>query len=233
MRMRATLCAVCVATTPALGQVTAADSVDTPPLVVMQRLPRFPFASYENHVYGIVIARYVVDTGGGVDPATITIVSTPDTFMARAVRKTIRETRFHAGILDNHPVAVLVEQSFVFEDPRGYASSDGPQRIAPEKVDSAMRAESVEVPPVALFSPPPRMPGNLRVRGTLLVRFIIDTAGQVEPSSVKFLNSHDERLTSPVRDAVLRQRYRPAMVHGRPVRILVERPFMFGPEHSP
>ena len=84
-----------------------------------------------------------------------------------------------------------------------------------------------------LFTPPPRMPQGLRIRGTLNVRFVIDTAGRVEPNSVRFLNSHDERLTTPVRDAILRERYRPAMVHGRPVRVLVEMPFNFGPEPPP
>ena len=222
-----------LAATSAAAQGTPADSVDTLPLVVMQRLPKFPFASYENHAVGTVIVRYVVDTAGRVDPASITIVSTPDTFMARAVLKTIRETRFRAGIRDNRPVAAEVEQSFVFADPRGYASSYGPQRLPRGKSDDAVQAKDVEVPPVAIFTPAPRMPGDLRVSGTLLVRFIIDTAGRVEPNSVRFLNSHDERVTAPVRDAILRQRYRPAMVHGRPVRILVEQPFTFGPQHSP
>jgi len=212
------------------------DSLPPPdvfPVILVQRLPAFPFASWQNHTSGTVVVRYVIDTSGAADPATFELVSSPDSFMARAVRKAIHASRFRPGFAGGRSTPVRVEQAFVFDQPRGDASTAGLQQVGAEELNQALRAQSPETAPVPLFTPPPPVPPGLRVTGTLFVQFIIDTAGRVEPASVKVLNSSDDRVTDAVVAAILRWRFRPATIHGRPLRLLVKQPFTFGASHSP
>ena len=198
--------------TRASGQ---ADSVSTfpdeLPVILLQRAPSFPFGSWQNYKFGPVLVQYTVDTGGVADPHSIEILRTPDSLMANAVRKAIRQSRFRPGWKRGRPAAVEVEQSFLFDDPRGVAVVSDLARPGSAGNESAVRAESVEVPPVWLFKPPLNVPDGMRVRGTLRLRFIVDTAGRVEPSSIRVLNySSDDRLIAAVVKVLRQARFQPA-----------------------
>lgn len=222
-----TVVAVLAATSAAAQQDSSLAQLTVFPVIQAQRLPEFPFASWQNNTFGTVVVRYVIDTSGRADPSTIQFVSAPDSFMARAVRKSIRDSRFQPGIAGGGAVVVRVEQEFAFTTPRGRASTSGLRRVGTAALDSALWAQAAEVPPVPIFSPTLVLPSGMRVKGRLLVRFMIDTAGRVDPGSIHVLNSTDERLIAAAREAVIRARYRPAMVHGKPVRIVVEQPYDF------
>jgi periplasmic protein TonB len=95
----------------------------------------------------------------------------------------------------------------------------------------AYRAESVDAL-AALLPPalPPHYPEMLRragITGRVVVRFVVDTVGRVEPGSVTVLASAHEALERAVRDVLPRYRFRPAEAGGKRVRMLVEMPFEF------
>jgi protein TonB len=78
--------------------------------------------------------------------------------------------------------------------------------------------------------PNPRYPEALRsvnVEGEVVVQYIVDARGRVEPGSIKILSSAHNLFADAVRRALLEARYRPAEVGGNPVRQLVEQPFQF------
>lgn len=76
----------------------------------------------------------------------------------------------------------------------------------------------------------PRYPESLRqsgVDGTVLVRFVVDTTGRIEPSSVVVLSSTHPLFTRAVLDALGNFRFKPTEVDGRLVEAAAEMPFEF------
>ena len=88
-------------------------------------------------------------------------------------------------------------------------------------VDSPVRVLSERVP---------RYPETLRaagIAGTVAMRFVIDTLGRVEPSSLRVLASTHELFTRAVVASLRDARFTPGEVGGHRVRTLVERSFRF------
>jgi TonB family protein len=65
------------------------------------------------------------------------------------------------------------------------------------------------------------------VQGTVLVAYVVDKRGIVEPASIAILQSNDPRFSYAVIKAVKGMRLKPAQFHGKPVRQYVEQPFIF------
>jgi protein TonB len=61
----------------------------------------------------------------------------------------------------------------------------------------------------------------------VIARFIVDTLGRVEGSSIAMVESSHALFAEAVRSALLRQRFVPAETGGRRVRQLVLQPFSF------
>ncbi len=109
----------------------------------------------------------------------------------------------------------------------------------PANLDSLLEANAVYMPsgvdvPAAYQSGTanPAYPDSLfkaHVAGKVVVRFVVDTAGVVEPLTVTLLSTTDSLFGAAVRTALASARFRPAMLGGQPVRQLVELPFDFQP----
>lgn len=76
--------------------------------------PVYPAALRERLVEGSVIARYVVDSTGWAEPASLDVVSATHAEFAQAVRDALPGMRFRPGIVAGRPVRQLVEQRFAF-----------------------------------------------------------------------------------------------------------------------
>ena len=88
----------------------------------------------------------------------------------------------------------------------------------------------VEEKPAVLSGPTLQFPELLRqaqIQGRVLVQAIIDTSGRAEPPSVKVIQSPNPGFDQPAKNYVLRALFRPARVHGRAVRVLVNLPIDF------
>ena len=85
--------------------------------------------------------------------------------------------------------------------------------------------------PAALRSPPrPRYPDQLRaarITGRVVVRFVVDTLGRIEPASVRISESSHDLFTHSVQAVLPTLRFAPAAAGGRKVRMLVDLPFEF------
>jgi periplasmic protein TonB len=85
----------------------------------------------------------------------------------------------------------------------------------------------VEEKPAVLSGPNPQYPELLRqagIQGRVMVQAIIDTLGRAEASSVKVLQSPNPGFDQSAKTYVLKTLFRPARVHGRAVRVLVQLP---------
>ncbi|HYD52095.1 MAG TPA: energy transducer TonB [Gemmatimonadaceae bacterium] len=79
-------------------------------------------------------------------------------------------------------------------------------------------------------NPAPRYPDALRasaIEGDVVMQFVIDSMGRVDPSSQKVISSAHDLFTESVKNILPRLRFKPAEVGGRKVRMLVQQPFMF------
>ncbi|HXF96722.1 MAG TPA: energy transducer TonB [Gemmatimonadales bacterium] len=125
---------------------------------------------------------------------------------------------------------INLEEKF---DPRDYTGTGVEGGIGTGLVPSSdqVYAENVvEEKPDRLSGPIPEYPQLLRsagIEGTVIVQVVIDTMGRAEPNSIKIIRSPNPGFDQPVKNAVLRTLFRPARVHGRAVRVLVQIPYNF------
>jgi protein TonB len=85
----------------------------------------------------------------------------------------------------------------------------------------------VEEKPALLSAAPPTYPNLLReagIQGRVILRAIVDTAGRIEPSSIKILQTPNPAFNEPTRQWVLKALFRPARLHGHAVRSYVNLP---------
>lgn len=88
----------------------------------------------------------------------------------------------------------------------------------------------VEEKPERLSGPPLQYPELLRqagIQGRVLVQAVIDTTGRAEANSVKVLQSPNPGFDQSAKNVVLKSLFRPARVHGRAVRVLINLPVDF------
>jgi len=117
-------------------------------------------------------------------------------------------------------------------DPKDYTGTGVEGGIGTGLVpsDQVFMESVVEERPEVLSGPSLQYPDLLRqagVQGRVLVQAIIDTAGRAEPPSVKVIQSPNPGFDQPAKNYVLRALFRPARVHGRAVRVLVNLPIDF------
>jgi TonB family protein len=77
----------------------------------------------------------------------------------------------------------------------------------------------------------PAYPEELRqqgITGGVLMQFVVDTTGRVDPRTIAVLRSTHPLFALAVRQALPNMKYRPATIDGRRVRQLVQEPFAFG-----
>lgn len=70
----------------------------------------------------------------------------------------------------------------------------------------------------------PRMLREAGVEGRVVVQFVVDTNGRVEPGSIKVITASEEGFSDPSVAAVKEFRFRPAKRQGRSVRQIVQLP---------
>jgi hypothetical protein len=88
--------------------------------------------------------------------------------------------------------------------------------------------DSVEVPVRIRSQPNPGFRAG--VYGRVFARYVVDTAGQVEPGSLVIVLASDPMLAELARKVLRGSRFYPALSRGRPVRQLVEQAMIWHPE---
>lgn len=118
-------------------------------------------------------------------------------------------------------------------DPRDYSGQgvEGGSATGVEPTANQVYLESVvEEKPEPLSGPALQYPELLRqaqIQGRVMVEAIIDTTGRAEPGSIKIVQSPHPGFDQPAKSYMRQALFRPARVHGRPVRVLVRLPIDF------
>ncbi len=77
-------------------------------------VPEYPRALRNANVEGTVLVQFVIDTTGRADLRSFRAIASPHTLFADAVRDAVARMRFRPARVGEHPVRVLVQQSFAF-----------------------------------------------------------------------------------------------------------------------
>src|SRR5690242_11613270 len=88
----------------------------------------------------------------------------------------------------------------------------------------------VEEKPAVLSGPAlqyPQLLAQAQIQGRVVVEAIVDTLGRAEANSVKVRQSANPGFDQPAKNYVLKCLFRPARVHGRAVRVLIQLPIDF------
>jgi TonB family protein len=87
--------------------------------------------------------------------------------------------------------------------------------------DAVLAAAEVDDPAAVIQQPAPRYPPVLRqagIEGRVLLEFVIDSAGHVEPGSLRVLERSRPGFDAAAEETILHSLFRPARVRGRAVR---------------
>jgi TonB family protein len=96
--------------------VFTADQVEKPAALDPSKplLIPYPPSLFASHTRGTVVAEFIVDVDGRVEPGTLGIVSSTHPLFADAVRRTVTGANFVPALRDGKPVRQLVHQPFEF-----------------------------------------------------------------------------------------------------------------------
>ena len=89
---------------------------------------------------------------------------------------------------------------------------------------------AMDIRPERISCAPARYPDELRrarIQGQVLLRFVIDTLGRAEPSSLRVLRTDHPGFVEPAREVVLGCSFRPGELHGSRVRVQITMPITF------
>jgi protein TonB len=134
------------------------------------------------------------------------------------------------------PGPVLLEEPVVSWDSLLAGPNDmGPGRDAGPATGATPDGDGVFRTVDVMAEPDPRNPApdypsmlrNAGVEGTVSAQFVVDTTGRVAASSIAFAQGGNALFQRSVRRALEAARFRPALVNGRAVRVLMAQAFQF------
>lgn len=97
---------------------------------------------------------------------------------------------------------------------------------------AVVNAAALEQPPevIAGSCQQPSYPPLLRssqIEGRVILEFVVDTTGRVEPASVTTISSSHSQFERAARQALMTCRYRPATFNDQLTRVMVRLPYTF------
>jgi periplasmic protein TonB len=113
---------------------------------------------------------------------------------------------------------------------RGVVGGTGKVDLPAEEVYTVATTEPDFAPAVLIAQPAPRYPPVLQqigLSGRVVLQFVVDTTGHVEPTSIKVLTSTHEGFEPPARESVAAAIFHPARLASRPVRQLAQQGVRF------
>lgn len=191
-----------------------------------QQLPgignvRYPDSLRTANVQGVVLAQFVVDERGEVEPGTFRALQSDHPLFSNAVERALPAMRFSAAEIAGTKVRQLVQQPFTFSLSRTVAprqnlgdvtSRRGNDRPSADRaIDDAIRTVRQRIEQQAPNAEARQIPvtGNVRypaalrspsVQGEVLAQVVVDATGKVLPGSFKIRRSSHARFTAVAKE---------------------------------
>jgi TonB family protein len=107
---------------------------------------------------------------------------------------------------------------------------EAPGPVAETSSSAVLDESQVDTPPIRVSSPPLTYPPLLReagIEGRVVVEFVVDTSGHVDPNSVEVISSTHKAFELPAVDVVKGSLFRPAIIGGAPTAMRTRQPVEF------
>jgi TonB family protein len=207
---------------PASGTTSPSDNAAgqiTPPIVITQPSPDYPYEAREKKIGGRCLVSFTVDADG--IPRNVRVVNGLEPSLDANAVQTIETWRFKPAIRDGKtpvPFDLTAEVSFrLFNTQKSGSVIAIPAR--PDEPGTLLSYDGSRViPPIAIKAIAPKYPFMDRVRrisGDCTLGMIVDSEGV--PRNVHVVKSVDPRLDESAVKAVMKWRYKPALKDGVPV----------------
>ena len=110
----------------------------------------------------------------------------------------------------------------------GVVGGTGPVTVEGEVFLAAEVDETPQIADNAACAPkfPPVMQ-SAGIPGKVIVQYVVNTDGKVDPGSLKVMSSSHKAFEDPAKEALLRCPFKPGRSHGQPVRVLVQQAISF------
>ncbi len=108
----------------------------------------------------------------------------------------------------------------------GIVGGTGPVSLTGE----VFLAAEIDDPPTMASRVEPRYPPVMQqagIPGQVVLQYVVDTTGHVEPASLKVMKSSHKAFEEPAREALLKAIFKPGRSKGTPVRVLVQQSLSF------
>ena len=222
---RVVVSAACCALLPrsVASAQTPADTVAVEERPVLLSQPQLGYRTClaEAGVHGRAVVRFIVDTSGHVDGASVVIEQSAGRILDSLAIAGSRGLVFRPARSGGSPVrmAVVLPLDFRAGMPAVAASDSGV--FSADCVDSEPILKAVN--PVTY----PEMTRKRGIAGEALAEFVVDTSGRAEPRSVRMLYTAHSEFATAARGLVATARFRPARLSGEVVRCRVRLPVVF------
>ena len=200
---------------------------------VAQQIPgtgrlRYPDALRAANVEGEVLAQFIVDPDGSVEPGTFKELRSSNVLFTDAVKANLEAMKFYPAEVKGVRVKQLVQQPFTFSLSKGGASTRPalPTKAPDPLLDFQAERSAQQIPGTGNI----RYPDELRtanVEGEVVGQFVVTADGRYLDGSFKVVKSTNPRFDEAVRNALPNMRFTPALVGGRAVRQMITQPFTF------
>ncbi|HYK82794.1 MAG TPA: energy transducer TonB [Gemmatimonadales bacterium] len=200
---------------PSPQRVYATNQVDELPEIVLTPRLAYPAVAGLAGIDGVVLVRLVVDTAGNPEPATTSVVQSPDSALGAAARSLVAKTLFRPARVRGRPVQVGLDLAVTF-------SRQAVSPVTLHFLDDVYRPDEVQEKPRVSYAPPLAYPGPLLlagIQGRVVLRTVIDTLGRVEEATLAVSESTEPRFNEAAKDYLRKTRFTPARLAGRAVRV--------------
>jgi TonB family protein len=106
----------------------------------------------------------------------------------------------------------------------------GDSAAGPVDLGQVFRDAVVDVMPERVSCPPAQYPAEMwqaRIEGTVVLQFVVETDGHVEPETIEVVRSTHEAFEAPAKEMTAGCMFRPGRVRTAAVRVLIRMPLMF------
>ncbi len=202
--------------------------------VVSSELPSYPLGMTVNGIYdGAARVIISVNENGVLEDVYLESYTHPD--FGKLAEESIKKWTFQPAKLNGEPLSVIKAIDFDFEDRRGVFAFGVMESVA-AKLNFARFADSKriyspreldEIPePIEMITPlyPEEFKGQGTI-GNVTVLFYIDETGEVRMPHVTEYSHESFGKTAII--AVEDWKFKPPLVHGKPVSIMVRQKFTF------
>ncbi len=225
--------AICLGAASALGAQEAAAPltydwlfVDTAPAPVVQEPPVYPAREVPPGTSGQATVEFVVNAQGEIKEADLVVPETTDQAFSRVAAEAVLKWKYRPGLKDGRPVRTRLQAPFVFDGNGQVRFLLRPEAYSPYTGELGRGKELQPARPV--FQARPDFPPKLRdqgMGGEVILRLVITAEGNVR--NVRLVNSTYPELAVAAANSLMRWKFQPAMLQGRPVASAAMVPFKF------